>query len=187
MSATGKRLSAIEQFRSLPEVKPALELYGGRIIQKMSPKLPHSVIQGELYTTLNLFSRPKKIGRSFIELRCEIGGNSFVFDIAFFRQDRLPVEDESDDRADVTDAPDLVVEILSPGQTVGELKKKIRAAIRRGVKIGWLVTKPRKQVWILRSDYKPKVFSLGDVLSGEDILPGFVLPVAEIFGWSAGD
>ena len=187
MSITRKKLTAIEQFHSLPEVKPALEYHGGRIIQKMSPKLPHSVIQGELFTSLNQFSRPKRLGRSFTELRCEIGGNSFVFDIAFFRQDRIPDEDETDDRADVTNAPDLVVEILSPGQTVGELKKKLRSAIRRGVKVGWLINKSRKQIFVLKSSQKPKLLGLGDVLSGEDVLPGYLIPLAEIFGWSAKD
>jgi Uma2 family endonuclease len=58
----------LEQFLQLPELKPALEFIGGRIIQKMPPKLPHSVIQGELLMALNAFARPRKLGRAYPEL-----------------------------------------------------------------------------------------------------------------------
>ena len=176
-------LTGLKQFLRLPEFKPALDYYGGRAIQKMSPKLRHSIIQGEMFLKLVEHARPKKLGDVFPELRCTFRGGSYVFDLSFFLQERLPKPDAEDERADVTIAPDLVLEILSPGQTVGELKKKMGSALRGGVRLGWLIAPARKQILILQKKQKPEVLTCGDILTGKDVLPGFALPVEEIFGW----
>jgi Uma2 family endonuclease len=175
-------LTGLKQFLRLPEARPALDYYGGRAIQKMSPKLRHSVISRELTLKLVEHSRPEKLGDVFPELRCTFRGGSYVFDLSFFVQEHLPKPD-SDERADVTIAPDLVIEILSPGQTVGELKKKMGSAIRGGVRLGWLFNPPREQVLILQEKQKPEILKRGDILTGKDVLPGFALPIDEIFGW----
>jgi Uma2 family endonuclease len=170
----------LEQFLLLPEFKPALEFIGGRIIQKMSPKFPHSVIQGELYSSLNTFARPRKLGRAFIELRAVFGGAAQTPDVSFYSSDRSPkpILDE-----DVLLPPDIAVEILSPGQTVGELRLKLRHSLKHGSKLGWLIHPARKQIHVIRPGKKSQLLKIGDVLSGEDFLPGFSIPLEEIFGW----
>jgi Uma2 family endonuclease len=170
----------LTQFLRLPEFKPALEYIGGRIIQKMSPKLPHSVIQSELLLALNTFARPRKLGRVFPELRAVFGGSAQVPDLSFYAAHRVPkvVGDE-----DVTIPADIAVEILSPGQTVGELRLKLRHSLRHGSRLGWLIQPSRKRIHVLRPGQKSRILKVGDDLSGEDVLPGFLLSLEEIFGW----
>ena len=174
---------SIEGFRTLPEVKPPLEFFGGRVIQKMSPRLPHSIVQTELSFALLSHTKLTRQGRAYTELRCTFGGSSHVFDLSFFVQSRLPDGRNLADRLEVGSPPDLAVEILSLGQTVGELSRKLRSAIRRGVRLGWLIDESHRTIHVFHPTRKPLVLKPGDMLSGEDLLPGFALAVDEIFRW----
>jgi Uma2 family endonuclease len=170
----------LEQFLRLPEFKPALEFIGGRVVQKMSPKFPHSLIQTELSMSLNTFARPRKLGRAYTELRAVFGGAAQTPDVSFYKSDQIPrpIFDE-----DILLPPDIAIEILSPGQTVGELRLKLRHSLKHGSKLGWLIHPARKQIQVIRPGKKSQLLKIGDVLSGEDVLPGFSLSLEEIFGW----
>jgi len=187
MDAVKAKVFSIEDFRALPEVRPSLEFFGGRVIQKMSPKLPHSIIQTRLSSRLLVYAEPIGLGLPYVELRCTFSGNSHVFDLSFFVQNRLPDPTSPIDCDDIRTPPDLAVEILSPGQTVGELSRKLRSAIRRGVRLGWLIDEARRNVHVFHPAKKPQVLRAGDVLSGGEVLPGFALAIDELFGWVGGN
>ena len=180
MLTTSSGPFTLEQFLQFPECKPAIEYIGGRIVQKMAPKLPHSVIQGELLMTLNAFARPLKLGRAYPGLRAVFGGNARVPDVSFYSTARVPrpILDE-----DVLIPPDLAIEIHSPGQTVGELRLKLRHSLKHGSRLAWLILTRRRRIHVLRRGQKVQILEPGDVLGGEDVLPGFSLPLDEIFGW----
>ena len=180
---TSTRLFSFNDFMALGEVRPALEFYGGRIVQKMSPRLPHSLIQGELLGVLNAYARPIRLGRVYLELRCTFGGSSHMFDLCFFSADRPPKSTNIQDRDRILIPPDLAIEILSPGQSVGELVRKLRSAIRRGVRLGWLIHDRDRTVHVLHPVRPVQILRIGDTLTADEVLPGFNLPVAEIFGW----
>jgi Uma2 family endonuclease len=80
-------------------------------------------------------------------------------------------------------APDIAVEILSPGQTVAELRLKLRHSLKYGSRLGWLIHPARKQILVFRPGQKAQVLKIGQDLGGENVLPGFSLSVEEIFGW----
>ena len=183
MMILSRDLTTLEQFLRLPEFKPALEFIGGRVIQKMSPMLPHSVIQGELLVSLNSFARPRKLGRAYPELRAVFGGEAQVPDISFYVTERLPKLVRGEEPSRISMPPDIAVEIASPGQTMAELRLKLRHSLIHGSKLGWLIRPIREEVWVLRPRRKAECLKSGDVLSGEDVLPGFALPLDEIFGW----
>jgi Uma2 family endonuclease len=184
MGVIKEQLTGIDAFLQLPEFKPALDYYDGRAIQKMSPKLRHSIIQGRMYLKLAAYIESvKEGGAAYPELRCRFRKRSFVFDLSYFREGRIPILSE-DDRADVTEPPDLAIEILSPGQPLGELKRKFRSAIRGGVGLGWLIDPIQGQILIFRPASKTVVLKPGEMLTGEAVLPGFAIPVEDIFGWS---
>ena len=174
---------SLKNFLELPEFKPAFEYIGGRIIQKMSPLFPHSRLQGSLWRRLEDFARPRKLGEAFLELRCVFGGASQVPDIAFLAEDRIPKYRRGEEPSHFPFAPDLAVEILSPGQTVGELKLKLRHSLKHGSKLGWLILPRRELVHVLRPRHKATVLQIGDALDGGEVLPGFTLPLTELFSW----
>src|SRR5918998_1114572 len=92
MAITQHRMTLAE-FLELPEEEPALEYFGGRVTQKVSPKIRHGALQTSGVTLVNLFAVPRKLARAFTETRTTYGGTSPVPDIVVFRWDRIP-EDE---------------------------------------------------------------------------------------------
>ena len=80
-------------------------------------------------------------------------------------------------------APDLTIEILSPGQTLKNLGTKLSRCVRNGVRLGWLIQPRRSRVFVFRPDRPVETLEPGEVLRGDDVLPEFTLPLSEMFGW----
>ncbi len=99
-------------------------------------------------------------------------------DAAFVRRDRLS---GFSDRF-VPLAPDLAVEVLSPSDRMVDALSKVTMYIQAGVPLVWLVDPASLTVTVFRPDAAPKTFGEGDILDGGEVLPGFSLPLAEIFG-----
>lgn len=81
-------------------------------------------------------------------------------------------------------APDLAVEVASPSQSADDMAAKARLYIRGGTQLVWVVWPERRQVdvWRHGNISSPTVtLTVGDMLDGEDLVPGFALPVATIF------
>lgn len=78
-------------------------------------------------------------------------------------------------------APDLVVEVVSPSDRVNEVDEKVRDWLDAGTRLVWVVNPRPRTVTVYRADVKPSVLIEGDTLDGADVVPGFRLPVAEIF------
>jgi len=78
-------------------------------------------------------------------------------------------------------SPDLVVEVLSPTDSLDEMQDKVADYLFAGTKLVWVVSPGRKSVTVYRPGQKPEWLGVGETLSGEDVVPGFSLPVADIF------
>lgn len=78
-------------------------------------------------------------------------------------------------------APDLSVEVMSPGDDETELEDKLSSYLKAGTRLIWVVWLERKEVVVHRPNHAPQVYALWDTLSGEDVLPNFVLAVADLF------
>lgn len=176
-------LSSLKQFLRLPEFKPALEYIGGRVIQKMSPNRPHGSLQMHLGSRLLQFAQINQLGIIYSELRCTFWKNSYVPDLCFIARGRIPRDAKGELVSKIRLAPDLAIEILSPGQTVGEVSHKLRLAIKHGLRLGWLIHPRRRQVYIIRPHRKVEVLRVGDSLSGEDVIPGLLLSFSDMFCW----
>ena len=78
-------------------------------------------------------------------------------------------------------APDLAVEVLSPSDTVYAVDEKVEAWLSAGSTAVWIVNPHRRTVTIHRSGTAVRTLSGADTLEGEDVVPGFRVPVADIF------
>ena len=76
--------------------------------------------------------------------------------------------------------PDFVVEVLSPSDSLPETQDKMREWIENGARLGWLINSRRKQAEIYRPGQEVEVLDAPATLSGEDVLPGFVLDMTEV-------
>lgn len=176
----------LERFLKLPEAQPPLEYIDGKVVQKVSPKVKHSVLQGYFFRRIGDHSQPRRLGRPLTELRCNIGGRSLVFDVCFFVQP-LPKDAKGELADDVFLAPDLVIEIISPGETIKSLTARLHFCIAQGVRLAWLVQPSMRRIFVFRPDRDVEVLEPGAILSGEDVLPGFAVAAAEVFDWLKED
>src|SRR5581483_10164328 len=111
----------LNEFLTLPEQEPPIELFGGEVTPKVSPRLFHSAIQTFLISLFNGFCRPKRLGRAFSELRTSYEGSSTVPDLVYFVQARIPRDARGRLLQEVHVRPDIAVEIVSPDQNVTDL------------------------------------------------------------------
>lgn len=82
----------------------------------------------------------------------------------------------------VTIPPDLAVEVVSPTDTAWKVQLKARDYVRAGVPLVWVVFPETRTVEVHRAGASIiEVLTEADALTGGDILPGFSVPVAELF------
>ena len=98
-------------------------------------------------------------------------------DVAFISQSRLP---EPEPVGYPALAPDLVVEILAPGDRPGEVLGKVADWLSAGTRLVWLVGPERHLVRIYRADGTEQIVTAEQAFRGEDVVPGFVCPLATI-------
>lgn len=122
---------------------------------------------GELYTSATAFiivSEPLSVLRP---------------DVAFVKAERLPSEVSWSSFYAVV--PDLVVEVLPPGDRQAVLTKKIGRYLHAGVALVWMVDPLAPTIVVYSPGRDPISVGADGVLDGGEILPGFRLPVAEVF------
>ncbi len=167
----------------MPETKPASEFIGGRVIQKASPKFRHCVLQFETVTQINRRTRRKRVGLAMSELRCTFSGRSLVFDVSYFRWDRIQFDERGEPIDDVFLPPDFAIEVLSPDQSEPKTVEKLRFSLAHCVKLGWLVNPYARTVKVFRPGKPVRVCRGTDVLNAGRLVGGFRCTVDELFGW----
>jgi Uma2 family endonuclease len=78
-------------------------------------------------------------------------------------------------------APDLAVEVISKGNTPGEMLRKLRDYFQAGVRLVWYLDPRTRTMEVYTSTEQCTVVHEGDVLHGGDVLPGFEMPLKELF------
>jgi Uma2 family endonuclease len=141
-------------------------------------------IAGIIITVLNVFVRPRRLGRvtsSDGVYRFPGAETGLLPDVGFYGAALFPrVTDRS---KPIPFAPELAVEVASPDQDASAMAAKALRYLRGGTRLVWVVWPDRQQVDVWHpGDAKPSAtLRSGDVLDGEDVIPGFSHPVADIF------
>jgi Uma2 family endonuclease len=91
-------------------------------------------------------------------------------DVAFISRERLP---DPEDQGYPALAPDLVVQVLSPSDRPGETLAKVGDWLSAGALLVWVVDPGRRVARVYRQDGTEVLLTESDVLSGEDVIPGF--------------
>ena len=78
-------------------------------------------------------------------------------------------------------SPDFVVELLSPTDQLSRTQAKMREYIENGTVLGWLINRKTKQVEIYRQGQNLEILDAPQTLSGENVLPEFMLDLSSIW------
>ncbi len=177
-----KTRMTLQEFLARPERKPALEFEDGVITQKVSPDLWHSALQAGLVEFINGYARPRRLARAFPELRTAWTNTSRVPDVSVYSWDRI--RRDADGRlvfARWYEPPDVVIEIVSPGQRTNAMIRRLPSFVEAGVRAAVSVDPDRSSVLVVRPGGDVVTLRLGDTLDLSDVIPGLQLGVQALF------
>lgn len=137
-----------------------------------------------LVSELNAFARPKRSGFAVSEVLFRLApeGPARRPDVAFVTADRSPFSTpllEDPPAFDVV--PNLAVEVVSPTNGFDEVIAKIRDYFFAGVQLVWVIIPSQRQVYAYESPEQVRILSEKHELDGGTVLPGFRLPLADLF------
>ncbi|VEP14992.1 conserved hypothetical protein [Hyella patelloides LEGE 07179] len=170
----------IEEFFNLPEDDFTYELVDGQAIPKMSPKSFHSAVQAALIVLLQNWCHNK--GRLYPEwaIRLKRNGSDWVPipDLTYISYDCLSADWILDEACPV--ASELAIEIISPGQTFGDLAEKATDYLQAGVARVWLIDTKAQTITVFYPDTLPKTFRATTIIN-DDLLPELEITPQQIF------
>lgn len=170
----------VERYKYQDGRKHLLELVDGTLVEKVMGQY-ESQLAAILMIEIGIFLKQNHLG---ILLGSDGGhrldiGLVRMPDVAFISNDRL---DALKNRpAVVPFAPDLAVEVISPGNTDREMERKLQEYFDAGVKLVWYVYPEMQTVLVYRGADQVRELEIDDSLNGEDVLPGFHLSIREWF------
>ncbi|HST51338.1 MAG TPA: Uma2 family endonuclease [Pyrinomonadaceae bacterium] len=175
-------MTADELF-AMPKDGFRYELVKGEL-RKMSPSgSEHAAIIGRLTVRLGQHVEAKNLGLYFgAEAGFKIASDPDTVrapDVAFVSRNRIP--ESGIPKNFWPGAPDLAVEVVSPGDTYNEVEEKVEQWLNAGTRAVWIVNPRRRNVSVYRSMKDVKRLSESDELDGGDVVPGFRCKVSEIF------
>jgi Uma2 family endonuclease len=77
--------------------------------------------------------------------------------------------------------PDFVIELLSPSDSLKKTQEKMQEYMENGCRLGWLINRKKREVEIYRPGQDVEVLQSPLTLSGENVLPGFILNLQKIW------
>lgn len=171
--------------RAVPVTKPATERIAGRLRRKVSPRLVHAVVQRRIAAALGAWADASRLGEVGTEwdfrLRVPDGRNdALVPDVAYLSSVRAGAEIAQVPRV----APDVAVEIRSPGESAALREKKIARYLGAGTVRVWDVDPARKTIVVHARDAKPRRCGVGRPFT-DDALAGFELDLTSVFAFPA--
>jgi Uma2 family endonuclease len=179
--ATTESITTADQLFQAPGLGRA-ELVRGELIMMTPAGYRHGKIVSRLNSRLHVYVEQEALGEV---MGAETG---FVIaqapdtvrapDVAFVYRDRVP---STPPVGYFHGAPDLAVEILSPNDRASEVLAKVHDWLDAGCRAVWVVDPETRTVTVYRNRSQIYVLGVSEQLSGEDVVPGFTLPVAEIF------
>lgn len=158
------------------------ELVRGRVVREPRPGSLHGRTQVELAYHLRAWAQDHTDARVTAESGYILSDEPATVrgpDVAATLEPR-PSEDAPGGW--IRGAPDVAVEILSPGDTSSGIQEKTLEYLETGARLIWIVDPAARTVTVYRADGSARLLRRTDVLEGEDVLPGFALGLEDLFG-----
>jgi len=172
-----------EDLYALPDDGNSHELVRGVLATEPPPGGEHGRVEAQVVMLLKTFVRRHRLGRIYA------GDTGFILarspdtvrgpDVAFVSRERVGSIDVGPGY--IPGAPDLAVEILSPGNRRGDVQSKVADYLAAGARRVWVIDPSVPCVQVYRTLLDSRLLSRSDELEGEDVLPGFRVKVAELF------
>jgi len=141
------------------------------------------IYNAKLTTRFVVWNEQAKLGEVFDSSTCFQlpSGAKRSPDVAWVHQDRWDSLSPEEKEKFPPIAPDFVLELLSPTDSLKELQEKMQEYISNGVKLGWLLDRKTRRVEIYRPGQDVEILEDSATLSGENLLPNFRLNLQSVW------
>jgi len=176
-----KTLTTAEELWQMSDRKK-FELVRGELIEMSPPGGTHGSTAVRLSMRLQRFVEEHQLGEVMVESGFRLASNPDTVrgpDISFLAKGRIPSTGLP--AGFISGAPDLAVEIVSPGDTASEVQDKVQEYLTSGSHLVWVVYPQQQIVSVHYPDGTAKTLQAADRLEGEAVIPGFSCNVGEIF------
>ena len=179
--ATTEQLVTTEELLNMPDDGFRYELVRGELRQMPPAGTDHGAYAENVSFSLSTHARANDLGRMYIaETGFRLSSDHVrVPDTAFVRRERVKPTGEMP--GFFPGAPDLAVEVISPSDTYSEVEEKVADWLDAGTRAVVVVDPRRRTVKVHRSVTDAAVLTEADTLAVEDVVPGWEMPVREIF------
>jgi Uma2 family endonuclease len=172
-----------DQLLRMPDDGYRYELIAGELRKTALAGWRHGATGGRLHGWLGHHIQERRLGRVFLAntgfLLARDPDTVRAPDIAFIGKDHLPASEPEE--AFWPGAPDLAVEVVSPGDTLGEIDERVEMWLDAGARMVWVVNPEWRSVTVYRSATDIKTLTEKDGLEGEEVVPGFLCRIRDIF------
>ena len=154
------------------------EYVNGELVPMAPPSREHGEISVNVIRYLDAHVYQNKLGRLYTaETTFQIRDRTVKPDVAFVSTDRL-IGDKTEG---FSIPPDLAIEVVSPSDVQSRVAEKALAYLEAGTRLVWVLEPVSKTVTIYRSEKDIEMLTHDDMLTGEEVVPGFTCPVAHLF------
>ncbi|MBE9126814.1 MULTISPECIES: Uma2 family endonuclease [unclassified Coleofasciculus] len=170
----------LEEFLALPEGDVNYEFVDGQAIPKVSPKYFHSTLQAAFIILLRTWCKGKgRVGSEWAILLKRQGKDwAPVPDLTYISYERLPKSWKRNEAC--PECPELVIEIISPDQTMKEFEDKAKDYLEAGVSRAWVVDPESISIRVFLSDESIQVYTDNKPIV-DALLPELKLTTRQIF------
>jgi len=179
--ATSKPMTAEELMRRQDEFGRC-ELINGELIQLTPAGNAHGVIALRIGRRIGEYVDDHDLGAAYA---AETGffltrdpDNVRAPDVAFVKRSRAMDEASA---GFVEGAPDLVVEVVSTTDTASYIAEKVETWLHHGTQLVWVADPHTQTVTAYYPDHHATIYHVGETLPGDPVLPGFALPLDDVF------
>jgi Uma2 family endonuclease len=180
------RLLTAEDLDGLPNELPTgpveYELDNGKLVPMVPTSYPHGNSQLKIGGRLLFYAEETGAGEAAVETGVLLWRNPDRVvgpDAMFIKAERLPPKINKSGYLETI--PDLVVEVRSKSNGTSLVAKKVSDYLKAGVKVVWVVDPDNRTVAVHRQDRDVRILQHTDVLTCDDLLPGFRAEVARLF------
>lgn len=183
-------MTAEELLMANPMPDARTELLRGQLVVREPPGYRHGDVAARILLAIgaHLADERRHLGWSKLRGRLLAAETGFTLqrnpdtvrapDVAYVRAERLPTE-ELPGYAEF--APDLVVEVRSPSDRAGRVLAKVADWLDAGTLLVWTVDPARHSAHVYRADGSESMLDANASLSGEDVIPGLVIQLSDLF------
>jgi Uma2 family endonuclease len=179
-----KKVWTEAELQALPGDGYNHEVVNGELVMSPKNNFEHENICGRLYFALENFNRQHRLGAVLgSSAGCWMKNrNCRAPDISFIPKDRLTsLGFKFSTRKFFPGAPDLAIEVLSPSNTRTEIDERLRDFFASGTQLVWVINPQDESVEVCHSFTQRSLLGPGGELDGEHLLPGFRIPLADVF------